>query len=64
MKNFPYILVKSCRLVDTPYEALREESKQKNDVVIELCFGTRHMEFVEEPVNVEEWSREFVKYEV
>jgi hypothetical protein len=47
-------------LVCTPDQTAAEECEKKGNSVIELRFGPSHIEFVEEPVEIEEWRGKLV----
>jgi hypothetical protein len=50
-------------LVGTPNEAAAEEGGEEGDAVVKLAPGARHVELVEEPVDVEEGGGELVEDE-
>jgi hypothetical protein len=56
MQRPPHVLINSNRLVCSPAEATAEKCEQKRNAVIELRLRARHIEFVEKPVEVEEWG--------
>lgn len=57
----PDVLVDAEGLVGAPDEAAREEDKEEEDAVVELEAGAGEVEFVEEPVDVEEGGGELVE---
>ena len=57
----PEVLVDAQRLVRTPEETATEEGDEQEDAVDELGERASHVEFVEEPVEVEEGRRELVE---
>lgn len=46
-----------------PDETAREEDGEEEHAVVPLKFGTGEVEFIQEPVDVEEWGGEFVENE-
>lgn len=50
-------------LIRSPYQSAAEECEEETDAVVELDIGTRHVEFVAEPVDVEEWRRQLIEDE-
>lgn len=63
MDSCPDILVDANGLVGAPNKAAGKERKQKQKSIIQLCLRSGHVEFVEEPVEVQEWGRELVEDE-
>jgi hypothetical protein len=59
----PHVDVDDGRLVGTPDQAAEEEGDEQGDAVVQLGLGARHVELVEEPVDVEEGSGELVEDE-
>jgi hypothetical protein len=48
-------LINAERLVCSPTQAAAEERGQKANAIDELALGAGKVQFVEEPVEVEEW---------
>ena len=63
MQCLPHILIHAYGLICTPDKTARKEGNQKSNAIVKLCLGTGHVEFVKEPVEVQEWRREFVEDE-
>ena len=63
MDGCPDVLVDADGLVGTPDEAAGEEGEEEEDAVVELGAGAGHVNFVEEPVEVEKGGGEFVEDE-
>lgn len=59
----PHVLVDAEGLVSAPAETAGEEGGEEADAVDELAFGAGEVQFVKEPVEVEEWGGELVKDE-
>ena len=59
----PEVLVDAQGLVRAPEEAAAEEGGEQEDAVDELGHRAGHVEFVKEPVEVEERRRELVEDE-
>jgi len=59
----PDVLVDADALVGAPEEAAAEEAGEEEDAVVPLGAGAGHVEFVEEPVEVQEGGGEFVEDE-
>ena len=59
----PHVLVNAEGLVSTPAETAGEESGEEADTVDELALGAGEVQFVKEPVEVQEWRGELVKDE-
>ena len=59
----PNILVYADGLVGAPDQTAGEEHEQKQDSIVELCLRSSHIQFVKEPVQVQEGSRELVQDE-
>lgn len=55
-----YVVKNTDGLVAAPDEAAGEEGEEEDDAVVELQFRARHVEFVAEPVDVEERRGELV----
>lgn len=54
VERAPDVLVDAQGLVGAPDETAGEEDDEEDDAVVELCVGTRHAQFIEEPVEVQE----------
>ena len=50
-------------MVGAPEKAAAEKGREEEDTVVPLWAGAGHLEFVEEPVEVEEGGGEFVEDE-
>lgn len=61
MQAGPHVLVDAHRLIGAPQETAREEGGEQEDAVVPLGAGARHVQFVKEPVHVEERGRELVE---
>lgn len=59
----PHVDVDDGGLPGAPDEAAAEEGDEQGDAVVKLGFGARHVELVEEPVDVEEGGGELVEDE-
>lgn len=59
----PDVLVDAHGLVRAPEEAAGEEGEEEQDAVVPLCARARHVQLVEEPVDVEEGGGELVEDE-
>ena len=59
----PHVLVDTQGLVSTPAKTTGEESCKEGDAVDELALGSGEVQFIEEPVEVEEWGGKLVKDE-
>ena len=59
----PDILVDTNGLVGSPHEAAGEESEQEEKAVVELRARAGHVDFVKEPMKVEERGGELVEDE-
>lgn len=51
------------RLVSSPDEAAGEEREQQHHAVVPLCLAAGHVDFVQEPVDVQEGAGEFIEDE-
>ena len=58
-----YVVENADRLIGAPAQTAAEEGTEQHDAVVELDFGTGHVELVAEPVDVEKGRRELVKDE-
>ena len=63
MQRGPDVLVHTDGLVGAPDEAAGEEHEEEDDPVVPLVFRAGEVDFVEEPVDVEEGGGEFVEDE-
>lgn len=63
MQSRPDILIHADGLVGSPDEPTAEEGPKQDDAVVPLVFGARQVQFIEEPVDVEERGGEFVEDE-
>lgn len=63
MHRTPDILVYTHRLIGSPDKSAGEEGDEEHDAVVELCPGSSHLQFVKEPVEVQEWGGELVENE-
>ena len=63
MQPGPNILVDTDRLIGTPDETAAEEGEEQHHAVVPLQARAGHVQFVEEPVEVEEGGGELVEDE-
>ena len=63
MESGPDVLRDADGLVGAPEQATAEEAGEEKDAVVPLGSGAGHVQFVEEPVEVEKGGREFVEDE-
>ena len=52
----PYVLIHTNRLICSPDKAAREECEEKENSIVQLGARASHVEFVKEPVEVQEWG--------
>lgn len=63
MQGRPDVLVDADGLVGAPDETAAEEGDEQEDAVVELGARARHVDLVEEPVEVEEGRGQLVEDE-
>ena len=61
MHGSPDILIYTDGLVCPPEQATREESYKQGDSINKLKFRPRHIQFIEEPVEIEEGRGELIE---
>lgn len=63
MQRGPDVLGDADALIGAPEEAAAEEGGEEEEAVVPLGAGAGHVEFVEEPVEVEEGGGDFIEDE-
>lgn len=63
LKRIPHVPVHHDGLPGAPDEAAGEEAEEQGHAVIPLSAAAGHVDFVEEPVDIEEWAGKLIEDE-